>query len=184
MLEAVRQGLLDFGGLALHFGSFNAVWYWIFVALSWSRVSHYTLSVPHDAVQRAERLGGVFIEDVDHMAHAYVRRAMLIVRHGGMWVIGVGAFLVTIVVALAIVLDMEFAQAIAAIVVPRLGVIYGTMALAERIERENLLGTELRQALNRRRFWNQVLGLASIVAATLLAVRNYALEIEAGNPWL
>ncbi|MDO7630423.1 MAG: component of SufBCD complex, partial [Loktanella sp.] len=38
--------------------SFSSLWYWLFIAIAWSTVSHWVLGVPYDMVQRAKRQGG------------------------------------------------------------------------------------------------------------------------------
>ena len=58
--------------------SFSNLWFWIALAVLWSTVSHYVLGVPHDLVRRAHREGGQSLQDVETLAHIYVRRLLFI----------------------------------------------------------------------------------------------------------
>ncbi|MEO0999376.1 MAG: component of SufBCD complex [Pseudomonadota bacterium] len=167
-----------------HFGSFTAVWYWVFLALSWSRVAHYVMGVPFDAVQRAERVGGAFVEDVDRMAEANARRFVSLMRYAGVWLIGVGTFFLTGIVVLALVFDNQAAQAVAVIALPQAVVGWYTWRLSERVLDAPLTGEALWRALARRRFWNQVAGFVSLCAAAAFTGRLYGMAIVEGQYWL
>ena len=158
--------------------SFWSLWYWILTVIAWSMNSHFTMGVPHDCVQRAERLGGAWEEHCDALAIVHATRLRYFVERGGVFLAGFVAFVLTLLLALGFGFGLEVAQALSMLLVPLVFANLFTLRLAFRVEREALRGAALRMALSRRRLWNQVIGLCAIVAQTAMAMWHYLYVIN------
>lgn len=142
--------------------SFSSLWYWIVVAVAWSSASHWVLGVPFDAILRARRHGGQAMADLEALARINASRLTYIGRVSGPWLMGLGAFLLTGLLLLALWYRVEFAQAVAFLLAPMTLVGALSMRLAERLEAEAPDGEALVRALVRHRFWTQGIGMVSI----------------------
>ncbi|MGR3723647.1 component of SufBCD complex [Abyssibius alkaniclasticus] len=153
----------------LDLNSFWSLWYWILTVVAWSMNSHFTMGVPHDCVQRAERLGGAWEEHVDALAVVYSTRLRYFMERGGVFMAGFVAFILAVLVTLGFGFGSEIAQALTMLVAPLIFANVFTVRLALRVSRDGLKGAPLRLALSRRRLWNQVIGLCAILAQTGVA---------------
>ncbi len=142
--------------------SFSSVWYWIVLALFWSRMSQFTLGVPYDVIMRARRNAGQDLADMTTLAGVHVRRKLELTRRAGHWVLAFFAGLLTLVFMLAFVYMLEFAQAVFLLLMPLVMVRLLDLRLALKIERENMHAERLARALLRHRLWVQVLGIIAI----------------------
>ncbi len=156
--------------LSISFASFTSVWYWILTGLAWSTTCHRTLGVPHDALVAAHQKGGQAARDAEEMAQIYVRRVVPLFRVGGAYILAFASFLLAVVATFGFYYNYELARAAFVLIGPLSIVSAMGIRLAFRVEREGLSGVALRRALTRRRFWNQVIGLLSIFAASVLTV--------------
>lgn len=142
--------------------SFSNLWFWLALAVLWSTVSHFVVGVPHDMIRRAEREGEQAQADVEALAHIYTRRFLLILRTGGLILVGLVCFLVTSLIVLAIFFRMEFAQALLCLVLPMLGVMTLTLRTCLAIERHDLRGPDLFRTLRRHRITVQTVGMFAL----------------------
>jgi hypothetical protein len=142
--------------------SFSNLWFWLALAVLWSTVSHYVIGVPHDLIRRAEREAGQSLADVEALANIYTRRMLFIWRSGGMFILAFISFLVTGLILLATVYEVEFAQAVLCLLVPML--IVGTLTLRTCliIESGTLEGEALIRRLRRHRITVQTVGMFAL----------------------
>lgn len=142
--------------------SFSNLWFWLALAVLWSTVSHYVIGVPHDLIRRAEREAGQSLADVEALANIYTRRMLFIWRSGGMFILAFISFLVTGLVLLATVYEVEFAQAVLCLLLPML--IVGTLTLrtCQIIETDALEGEALIRRLRRHRITVQTVGMFAL----------------------
>lgn len=160
--------------LAISFDSFTNVWYWILTGITWSVTCHKTLGVPFDSLVRAHQKGGAFATEAEDLALLNISRIIHVFRRSGVGIIGVTTFFLAVLATFGFYYRYELAQAAFALIAP-LTVVHGMgVVLAFRIEREVIRGAELRSALTRRRFWNQVIGLFSIFCAAILTFATLA----------
>ena len=93
----------------------------------------------------------------------------------------VGVMILTFVLAVigtfGFYYSYELAAASFVLIVPLIFAQVLNIRLAYRLEREGMFGAPLRRALLRRRFWNQVLGMLSIVAIAGVAFVTFAPEL-------
>jgi hypothetical protein len=145
--------------------TFGNVWYWIVTIAAWSAACHWTLGVPHDAVVRADHRGGLPAEQVEAIGQAAIARTTWMFRRAGVWIAGAGGFLIAVLATLGFGFGVEIARGAVLLLGPLAIVAAANVRLAFRLERAGASGAALRRALSRRRFWNQVIGLAAVTVA-------------------
>ncbi len=147
--------------------SFSNLWYWIALAVTWSPASHGVLGVPFDMVLRARRRGGASAEALLDQTRISTERLLGIGREAGMVLAVVIPFVLSVLVVLGFGYDMEFAQALALILVPLAVVWLISLRAAARLA--PVLAAAPRpeavaEALTRHRFRIQLIGIAAITA--------------------
>lgn len=162
--------------LAISFASFSNIWFWVILSVSWSVTCHITLGVPYDLLTRAERQGGAAAQDVEALALVHGRRLRGYFAGPTSRMVGVMllTFFLAVLGTFGFYYTYEFAAALFVLLAPLILVQILAIRLAFRMERDGLEGAELRAALLRRRFWNQVIGLISIVAVAMVAFLTFA----------
>lgn len=162
--------------LTISFESFSSIWFWIITSVAWSVTCHITLGVPYDLLTRAERQGGQAATDVDRLAQIHARRLSGYFEKSHSRVIGVTVltFVLAILGTFGLYYSYELATAIFVLMVPLILVQILAVRLAFRVLRDGLEGEALRSVLFKRRFWNQIIGLISIVTIAAAAFLNFA----------
>ncbi|MGB0498307.1 MAG: hypothetical protein ACPGID_08205 [Rubricella sp.] len=163
----------------INYDSFRSVWFWIFMALAWNSICHWTLSVPFDELIRAERRGGDHLRWVEETAHAASGRFVFAFQRGGPWIVAFAFFFTAMIVTFALVFRFELAQAAAAFGVPLLAQTASETIAAHRVRRENLRGKKLIRFLAWRRFYHQLIALLSFFLAGIGLLWNAAMELNA-----
>lgn len=150
--------------------SFSNLWYWIALGVIWSSASHWVLGVPHDMIQRAKREAGAAQDDVETLVRINVSRMLFILRSSGAFLLAFLCFLLTSLGLLAVVYDVEFAQAVLFILVPL--IILGGLSLrtALKIEAGESTGERLFRRLFYHRLSTQILGMISIFVTSLFGM--------------
>jgi hypothetical protein len=150
--------------------SFGNIWYWLFMAITWSTLCHWILGVPYDMVLDAERKGGTFESNCEAMIQAHVLRVTTIFQSGGVAIIAGVAFVLALLATIGFGFLFEGAIAAFMMLTPIVLVMGASVHLAFQIQREGLSGPAVRSRMGWRRFWNQVIGLISIVCSASTAV--------------
>lgn len=147
--------------------SFSNLWFWIALAVLWSSTSHWVIGVPFDMIHRARRHGGQAQEDLEEMVRINVNRLMHIARVSGMWLAGIAAFVLTLLVLLGFYYDVEFAQAVFCLFFP-MSIVGGlSLYTAYYIETHSLIGKALDRRLILHRLLTQVIGMFSILGTSM-----------------
>ena len=147
--------------------SFSNLWYWIALAAVWSQASRYVLGVPYDMIQRAERNGGQAEADMEELVRINCNRLLYVAGVSGLWLIGIGAMLVTMLALLGFYYDMEFAQAVFLLGVPMIAVGGLSVHTAGVIRDQALDGRPLRRLMRRHRTLTQFIGMLAIFVTAL-----------------
>jgi hypothetical protein len=143
--------------------SFTSIWYWIVVAVTWSTTAHYTLGVPFDMVTRARRSGSEQAQkDLETLVMINCNRLVYIIEVSGLWVVGIGFFVLTFLGLFGFGYKVQIAQAIFLLIAP-LGLV-ATISIrnARTIRARQTEGPALWASLGRQRFLNQVIGMVAI----------------------
>ncbi|MDP3960916.1 MAG: component of SufBCD complex [Pseudorhodobacter sp.] len=156
--------------LLIDMRSFSSLWYWIALAVLWSSVSHWVLGVPFDLINRARRKGGDAAEDLAVLARINARRMLYISRNGGMWLVGIVFFLLTVLAMLSALYEVEFAQALLFMVAPMVLVGYLSLRLALKVEAGAPEGEALVRLLMRHRFIVQLIGMIAIFVTAMFGM--------------
>lgn len=161
--------------------SFSNLWFWIMLAVMWSTASHWVLGVPFDMVLRARRYGGEAENDLEDIVRINVNRLLHIAQVSGLWLLGLGFFILTTLVLLGFVYDVEFAQAVLLLALPMSLVGMLSLSTARLIRIEGSTGEVLRRRLMRHRLYTQIIGMVSIFITALWGMyQNLAVGPLAG----
>ncbi len=147
--------------------SFSNLWYWIALAVLWSSTSHWVIGVPHDMIQRARRLGGASLDDLETLVAINVTRILYIAGTAGLILVGITAAVVSALIVLGFVYQIEFAQAVSCMLVPMCLVGALTVRTALRIQRGENTGANLLRRLSRHRLSTQVIGMFAIFITSM-----------------
>lgn len=147
--------------------SFSNLWYWIALAVLWSSASHWVLGVPHDMILRAKRKPGQAELDLQDAVRIQRNRILFIHEVSGAFTTGFTFFIVTSLLLLGFVYDMEFAQAVSLMVVPMVGVGLINLQTARRLAEQEHDTDALCRRLMRTRTYIQMLGGVSIFVTGL-----------------
>lgn len=147
--------------------SFSNLWFWIALAVAWSSASHWVLGVPFDMVMRARRFGDQAEADLEDVTRVNVNRLLYIARVSGLWLLGLGCFVLTTLAMLGFYYKIEFAQAVFMLAFPMSLVGLLNISTARLIESEAAHGDLLRKRLTRCRLYTQMIGTLSIFVTAL-----------------
>ncbi|MHA6324158.1 component of SufBCD complex [Roseivivax sp. CAU 1753] len=147
--------------------SFSNLWFWIALAVMWSSASHWVLGVPFDMVARAAKRGGQAEIDLEDLVRINANRILYIAAEAGLWLTGLGAFMLSMLCLSGFVFGVELAQALFLLGLPMS--LVGLLSMrTSRIIRENALeGADLRRKLTRHRVAVQAIGMVSIFITAL-----------------
>ena len=147
--------------------SFSNLWFWIALAVVWSSASHWVLGVPIDLVYRAGRNGGQAELDLEDLVRVNVNRMLYIVQVSGAWLLGFVCFILSGLLVLGVVYDVEFAQAVFLLLFPLTLVGCVSLATANKIARDHVMGAGLRKLLVRCRIYIQMIGTIAIFVTAM-----------------
>ena len=151
--------------------SFSNLWYWIALAVLWSSVSHWVLGVPFDMILRARREGeGEAMTDLQDLTRISVNRILYIAELSGSWVFLFGSAAVTAFGLMAVVYEVEFAQAVLLLVGPigLLGLL--SYRTSRNIRDTGVEGEALVRRLMRHRFATQMIGVLVIFVTAMFGM--------------
>jgi len=147
--------------------SFSNLWFWIALAVMWSSASHWVLGVPFDMVTRARKNDEQGAADLEAMVGVNVRRLLYIAAVSGLWLIGLIFFVLTALVLLGFVYNVEFAQAVLLLAAPMTLVAALSFRTAKKISDIGLTGKDLHRKLTHHRMAIQGIGMVSIFVTAL-----------------
>jgi len=142
--------------------SFSNLWYWIALAVLWSSASHWVLGVPYDMVGRAARVGGQSAQDLQDLVRIQVNRLLYVADVSGFILTGFMFFVLTSLLMLGFVYDIEFAQALVLMLLPMNVVGLINLRAARVIRATEHDDHALRRRLVRTRLYVQLVGVVSI----------------------
>jgi hypothetical protein len=161
--------------------SFSNLWFWIVLAVMWSTASHWVLGVPYDMVLRARRNGGQTEQDLEDLVRINSNRMLFIARVSGLWLLGIGCFIMTALVLLGFVYGLEIAQALFLLGCPMSVVALLSLSTAHLIQSEGASGELLRKRLTRHRLYVQLIGVVSIFVTALWGMyQNLSIGVLGG----
>ena len=149
----------------LEYDGFRTVWYWIFLVTIWIWRTHWTLGAPFGMILAAERDPDGTGRDLDRIVQGQARHAAGLSGSVGLALTAAAAFFVAGFATAGVAYGIEIAQAVLVILLPFIFVIWGERRLGQRVLSQALEGGQLRRALIRRRFYNQIWAVASVALA-------------------
>ena len=147
--------------------SFSNLWFWIALAVMWSSASYWVLGVPFDMMQRVMRGDQKAISDLQKLVQINVTRVLYITDKSGMWLVTITCFVMTSLVILGFVYDVEFAQALFLLGFPMLIVRCFIIRMAYVINDDGYAIEGLIRRLLRQRLITQFIGMISILITAM-----------------
>jgi hypothetical protein len=158
----------------MRFDSFFNVWYWVATTVIWVLVCWRTLGVPHSVVLAAARDDAAAADEAAAIALHSARRLEAL-RHGLAPVLAaLAGFGLAVLAVLGFGLGVEVALAAFMLLFPLALVGLATLGLARDVARGELRGGALWRGLGRRRMWNQIVAVLSMLAAAIAGILHYA----------
>jgi hypothetical protein len=156
-------------------------WLWIAQGGVWSSARPWVVGGAKDKVLRARRKPGQATADLEALTRVNIARMLYIGEVAGLWLLGIGCFILSTLAVLGFAYDVEFAQALFLLVFPT--VIVGALSLrvAARIRAQGMHGEALFRALTRHRFWTQIIGVVAIFVTALWGMwQNMSIGVLGG----
>ena len=147
--------------------SFSNLWFWVVLAAMWSLASLRVLGIPVDMIVRARRAGGEAADDLGILATVAIGRRLRLARASGPLLVGLAAFVLTLLSLLATLYRIEAAQAGLLLLVPLTIVNALGLRAAQRIEAAGYDAPDLAIRLGHHRSLVQGIGLISIFLTAL-----------------
>jgi hypothetical protein len=155
----------------MEFESYYSIWYWILLTSVWTVVCYHTLGVSYGMILRAQR-SPIVAAEVDSVALMISFRLGWIRRRLGMPLAAIAGFGLAALAVIGFVAKIEFAQALFMLLFPLSLVAAATLALSRDIVEKKPQGEVLRAMLSRRRRWNQVIAIVTLLATAVAALIN------------
>jgi len=151
----------------IDFHSFSNLWFWIALAVMWSRASHFVLGVPWDMVTRARRSGDPqVIGDITALAAIHARRIGHIARTGGAALTAAVFAALSLLLVLGFGYNLHLAQALALLLIPAM--LTGALSRRASLRIEEEPGPEETfRLLARHRFFVQLIGMIAIFVTSM-----------------
>ena len=157
--------------------SFSNLWYWLAVAVFWSTASHWTLGIPYDLVQRANRHGGQAETDLEDLVRINLNRIFYVVDNSGVWLVAFVAGLLSTLVTLGFFYGYEFAQAVFFLVLPMSLIGLLNIYTGGVIRKTEARGRQLRRILAHHRLATQITGVISIFITGMFGMAQNMLVV-------
>lgn len=157
----------------MHRDSFWTIWFWITHVVAWSLASHFTLGVPYDMVLEAQREkseDGPWMQAAEAMILAQAFRFTSYTDRFGPILMGVSAFVLSVLTTLGTLGDLEFARAMLTLVFPITLIYIVSIRGAFHIRDNGIRGADLLVRIKWMRIYNQLIGLIGVAMAVTLAI--------------
>jgi uncharacterized membrane protein YecN with MAPEG domain len=142
--------------------SFSNLWFWIVLAVLWSSISHWVIGVPFDMVGRARQQGGEAERDLEELVRINSNRIQYIVTESGLWIAAILSAVLTGLVLLGFVYDIELAQAVFLLAFPMTLVGLLGVHTSYKVQNGEGQGEALWRRMRIHRVITQFIGMASI----------------------
>jgi len=138
--------------------SFASIWYWIMLALVWTRTTHWTVGVPFDDAQLAHKQGGQAQTDFETMIEINVRKTINMFDSHNVFFTGLAAFLLATIFMLGFWFKIQFMQAGFLLLFPLAVVGALSLRLVHKWHEQPLFGDDLYHSYLLHRRIKQLIG--------------------------
>ncbi|KQI72488.1 hypothetical protein AN191_05525 [Loktanella sp. 5RATIMAR09] len=146
----------------LDFQTFDSLWYWMAVMVTYAVASNWLLGVPFDVLFRARKLANPHLADLETLVDVNVRRIVEINAYLGVAITIMVAFSLSVLVVLSLFYGVELAQGLLALAAPLTLIMVMNMRLAHQLDAAPLQGRELVDRLFRVRLWTQIVSMIAL----------------------
>lgn len=146
--------------------SFDDIWYWLLLAVSWSLTTYWTMGVGNNEARAAQEKGGKYLSNFETLIAMYCDRVNEgIVRYGPP-VMLVVSFVLAMLATLGFWFWILFAQAMFILVFPLCVTSLVSMVFASRQVRDPAEGRDLIKRYRKLRLVKQTIGVFAITTAS------------------
>lgn len=142
--------------------SFDNIWYWMLLAVSWSLVTHWTMGVGNQDAREARDKGGKYLSNFETLVGIHCERTRESVERYGPSVVLVISFVLAMLATLGFWFWILFAQALFLLLFPLCLTTLASIMFANRQMREPLAGRELIRRYGKLRLLKQTIGVFAI----------------------
>tara|TARA_R110002096_G_scaffold97354_4_gene217055 strand:- start:62246 stop:62761 length:516 start_codon:yes stop_codon:yes gene_type:complete len=142
--------------------SFTSFWYWIIFAVTWSRITHFSLGVGLHDVRDALRNDGQDMLDVETLIEINARKLTQTLDQYGVWLTALLMFFMATLATLGFGFDFELAQAMTLMLTGFITAFALTARFAYRVRNDGMVGTVLCKGFTRLRTFKQFVGILMI----------------------
>ena len=153
----------------LNSDSFDSFWYWLIIAVSWSRATHFMLGAGLHDIRDALRNGGTNMTDVEMLIHINARKLTRAFDRYGVWLTAIGMFLIATIATLGFKFDIELMQASTLLIVSLMLGLLVSLRFAYRVIENDLLDKALCDSFSKFRTIKQFIGIGSIFVISFYA---------------
>lgn len=153
----------------LNSDSFDSFWYWLIIAVSWSRATHFMLGAGLHDIRDALRNGGTNMTDVEMLIHINARKLTRAFDRYGVWLTAIGMFLIATIATLGFKFDIELMQASTLLIVSLMLGLLVSLRFAYRVIENDLLDKALCDSFSKFRTIKQFIGIGSILVISFYA---------------
>lgn len=146
--------------------SFDDVWYWLLLAVSWSLTTYWSMGVGNHDARKAQEKGGRYLSNFETLVGIYCERVEEGVARYGSSVILVISFVLASLATLGFWFWILFAQALFILLFPLCLTTLVSILFAGRQRREPVEGKDLLKRYRKLRLAKQAIGVFAITTAS------------------
>ena len=164
------MGLYDMIIEMLDMRAFSSLWYWLLLALIWSRVNGRGLGIPYDMVIRARRGSDTALADLEILARIHALRQQQLFHETGLALSAVFAAVLSALALLGFAYGLETAQALFFLMAPPVLIQVHRLYCARRILQDSGQGAALLRCLGGHRLVTQLTGLVTFLITAVWGI--------------
>ena len=146
----------------IEYRTFDNIWYWFAVIVSWAVACHWMIGVPFDLLFRARKCPPQEIADLEAIVAINVRRFTFMADVLGPSLLGLAAFVFSGLAMAGFYYQFELAQGLFVLLAPLAIIVAMNLRLAYQLRANPLTGRALVQRLFAVRVISQVIGMVAI----------------------
>lgn len=150
--------------------SFSNLWFWALLAITWTGLGQWVLSISQDLIARARAGDQDAAQEVYYVSHIMARRFVRGSEASFLALTAALSFALTVVAISGFVYDVELAQALFFLALPALIVLTLRFWVARAIIDGAASGEALYKLINRHRLHTYLIGALAIFTASLWGI--------------
>ncbi|MEM7242125.1 MAG: hypothetical protein AAF429_08065 [Pseudomonadota bacterium] len=157
--------------------SFFSIWYWIFLAVTWAHLTHFSLGIGYHDVRHADRVKGQAMQDLETIVAINLRNTLPMLKNHGAILVGIMAFMLSVFLTIGLAFDFELMQAIGLFwfFLCILGIFSWQFLM--RLEADTPKGTDLVNAFKKHRLIKKIVGFVALFVTAIYGLIIHAFDL-------